>query len=95
MSTSDDPYERVVERERAAHRDRRRRHARRALRIHAWIYLAVNLSLVAAWAVERLTFDGSHPAWWLPVAVGWGVGLAAHAVAVHRPWRSGGHRQVA
>lgn len=93
--TGQDPYDRVVARERAAHRERRRRRARRALRIHTWIYLAVNLGLVAAWMAERLAFDGSHPAWWLPVAVGWGVGLAAHAAAVHRPWRQRRQQQTA
>ena len=85
--SSSDAFDRVVDHERAHHRGRGLRRARRVLRVHVWIYLAVNVALIAAWAVERATFDGTHPAWWLPVTVGWGAGLLVHAAAVHRPWR--------
>ena len=82
-----DAFERVVEHERAAHRRRHVRRARRALRLHTWVFLAVNLAFIAAWLVERVAFDPAHPAWWLPATAGWGVGLAIHAALVHRPWR--------
>lgn len=79
--TSDD-FDAVVARERALHRERRRRRARRGLRVHAWLFAAVNLGLVAAWATQALVFDHGHAAWFLPVTIGWGVGLAVHALAV-------------
>lgn len=82
-----DAFDRVVEHERRHHAGRRGRRARRGLRVHAWVYLAVNLGLVAAWLTELATFDGGHPAWWLPTTVGWGVGLLVHALLVRRPAR--------
>jgi peptidoglycan/LPS O-acetylase OafA/YrhL len=80
-----DAFDRVVEHERRHHAGRRGRRARRSLRVHAWIYLAVNLGLVAAWLTELAVFDDRHPAWWLPTTVGWGVGLLVHALVVRRP----------
>ena len=82
-----DAFDRVVQHERqhaAGHRGRR---ARRGLRIHACVYLAVNLGLVAAWLTELAVIDGRHPAWWLPTTIGWGVGLLVHALLVRRPAR--------
>lgn len=80
-------FERVVEHERRHHRGRRWRRSRRILRIHAWVFVAVNLALVAAWATAQLVAGDTHPSWWVPTTAGWGVGLAVHALAVHRPWR--------
>lgn len=79
-----DAFDRVVEHERQHHAGRRGRRARRALRVHAWVYLAVNLAFIAAWLTELVMFDDSHPAWWLPGAIGWGVGLLVHALLVRR-----------
>lgn len=80
-------FERVVEQERADARRRRWKRSRRVLRIHAWIFAAVNAGMIVAWLTLGLMTDDSHPAWWLPTTAGWGVGLAIHAAAVFRPWR--------
>jgi hypothetical protein len=80
-----DAFDRVVERERRHHAGRRGRRARRRLRLHAWIYLAVNLAFIAAWLTEVAMFGDTHPAWWVPTTVGWGVGLLVHALLVRHP----------
>lgn len=75
---SDDPFERAVSRT----PDRRRRlgaKARAGLRIHAAVYVAVNLLLAAIWWMS--------PSWQeaegvLYTALFWGIGLAAHWWAV-------------
>lgn len=90
MSESD-AFDRVVERERSHHRRRRWKKSRRILVVHAWIYLAVNLALIAGWTVQVVAGFGAAP-WWLPTTIGWGVGLAIHAALVYRPWRRRGGR---
>jgi hypothetical protein len=63
----------------------RRSHAaarRAALRVHARVYALVNLLLVAIWAL-----DGFCAFWPAGSIFGWGIGLAAHALAV-APWRT-------
>lgn len=51
--------------------------AKQALRIHLVVYLAVNTLLVAIWAI-------TSPGYFWPIwpMLGWGIGLAAHAVTV-------------
>jgi fatty acid desaturase len=83
-TTSRDDFERLVARERADRRGRRQRRAQARLRLHAWIYLAVNAALVAGWAVSASVWDATS-LWFLPTTVGWGVALASHALAVRRP----------
>ena len=56
----------------------REREARRILRqrvfyVHAAIYGATNLALVAIWFLT----DSGHP-WFLYPIIGWGIGLVAH-----------------
>lgn len=71
---SDDPFERAVSRT----PDRRRRRAAKAragLRIHAAVYVAVNLLLAAIWWVSP-SWQGAEGV--LYTALFWGVGLAAH-----------------
>lgn len=87
MTTSDDAFERVVARERSYTRGKRFRRARRALLVHVKAFLIVNAIFVAIWLGERILADGDHPAWWIPVTLGWGAGLAVHAALVYRPWR--------
>jgi hypothetical protein len=87
----DDPFARAVERAKATERadaDARRqrlqrevggyvsRGARTALRIHASVFLAVNLLLVIIWA----TATPGYP-WFLYPLFGWGIGLVAHYAA--------------
>jgi hypothetical protein len=86
--TTDDTNAGVAALDRAVTRTtddaRARRHARHrnaavlGLRIHAAVYVMVQILLVVVWA---LTSDGGHP-WFLYPLLGWGIGLAAHAVAV-------------
>ena len=63
---------------RAAFREREARQTlrRRALWFHGATYAAVNLLLVALWALT----DTDHP-WFVYPLLGWGVGLAIHAAA--------------
>lgn len=74
-----DPFERAVARERDEHRARKARRARAGFRAHLNVYLAVNLLLVAIWAVVAFSGDDAtrHP-WFLYPALGWGIGLYFH-----------------
>lgn len=91
----DDPFSRAAERAHAAEEahaasTRRRRQAtwssgnRTAFRIHATVYLAVNLFLFAIWLTTWQLADGTDYPWFLWVLFGWGIGLAAHYAAVRR-----------
>jgi len=64
-----DDFARAAFREREARRILRRR----AFWVHASVYLATNIALVAIWALS----GGGHP-WFLYPIFGWGIGLAAH-----------------
>ena len=89
---TDDPFERAVERAEAANRqqeaERRARWAerwasgqRKAFRIHATVFAAVQLLLIAIWAVVWAT-TGHHYPWFVYPLLGWGIGLAAHYAVV-------------
>lgn len=56
---------------------RRRLAMKRGFAIHATVYLAVNLLLLAIELLGR----GTHP-WAVGPLLGWGVGLAAHGLKV-------------
>ena len=56
----------------------RRIRAKRAFRAHLAIYLAVNALLVSIWAITSAAYF--WPVW--PM-LGWGIGVAAHAVNVY------------
>jgi hypothetical protein len=95
---TDDPFDRAVERVEAAqeHADAERRERRRArwssdqrrgFRIHATVFVAVQLLLVAVWALSWATEGDSYP-WFIYPLLGWGVGLAAHFAAVRGHLRS-------
>ena len=90
--TEEDPFERAVTRVEAAteredaERQRRRceRYSagqRKGFRIHATVYVAVQVALVVIWAVIALTTSASYP-WFIYPLLGWGIGLAAHYAAV-------------
>ncbi|MGH2960120.1 MAG: 2TM domain-containing protein [Solirubrobacterales bacterium] len=99
----DDPFARAVERVETAEQEKRdakraRRkarnsgHARHAFHIHATVFVAVNLLLIAIWAVTWQLSGGTDYPWFIWVLLGWGVGLAAHWAATrnHLGRRSGG-----
>jgi len=94
---TDDPFERAVSRveaatekadaERRARRQERSRSGRRkALSIHATVFVAVQLLIVAVWALTWATAGDSYP-WFVYPLLGWAVGLAAHYAAVHEHLR--------
>jgi hypothetical protein len=56
----------------------RRIQAKRGFRAHFAVYLAVNALLVAIWALTSAGYF--WPVW--PM-LGWGIGVAAHAVSVY------------
>jgi len=64
-----DDFARAAFREREARRILRRR----VFWVHAAVYVATNLSLVAIWALA----GGGFP-WFVFPIVGWGIGVAAH-----------------
>lgn len=80
-----DAFERAAERAEAdARRHRNERSARGALagfRIHATVFVAVQLALVVVWALT----GGGYP-WFLYALVGWGIGLAAHFAAIRESY---------
>ncbi|MDO9355510.1 MAG: 2TM domain-containing protein [Solirubrobacteraceae bacterium] len=100
----DDPFARAVERAKATERadaEARRqnikrevggyvsRGARTALRIHASVFVAVNLLLVIIWA----TATPGYP-WFHYPFFGWGIGLVAHYAATS-DFTGGGRRRGA
>lgn len=89
----DDPFARAVERVQAAEqneRDAKRRKreemlksgSRTGFRIHATVFVAVNVLLIAIWALVWQLNDGTSYPWFVFVLLGWGIGLAAHYAAV-------------
>ena len=94
---TDDPFERAVERvEAAAEREaaerrqraaeRRRRGQRLGFRIHATVFVAVQLTLIVIWGVIWATAGASYP-WFIYPLLGWGIGLAAHFAVVRDDYR--------
>jgi hypothetical protein len=90
---TDDPFARAVERAEAAEaaeaaEKRQRRSAmiargnRKAFRIHATVFVMVNLFLIAIWASVWQLNDGTSYPWFVWILLGWGIGLAAHFAAV-------------
>jgi hypothetical protein len=80
-----DAFERAAERAESEHRQRRsarsQRHRRKGFQIHATVFVAVQLLLVATWALQW-QLDGTSYPWFVYPLLGWGVGLAAHYAAV-------------
>jgi hypothetical protein len=73
-----DPFERAVRQERARRHQRRHRAVQSGFRFHLAIYVAVHVLLVATWALTGAGFP-----WFIFPLLGWGIGLAAHAVAAY------------
>jgi hypothetical protein len=76
-----DAFERAAERAEAEDRRRRQersaRGARTGFRIHATVFVAVQVMLVVVWAATGMGYP-----WFVYPLFGWGVGLAAHYAAV-------------
>jgi len=76
-----DAFERAAQRTESEYRRRRRerssRRHRKAFRIHATVFVAVQALLVVVWALQWQLGGTSYP-WFLYALLGWGVGLAAH-----------------
>ncbi len=68
-----DPFDRAVQKELVDGR-------RVGFRIHLFVYLAVQVLLVATW---WMTSDGGNVMpWFIFPMLGWGIGLVAHYAAV-------------
>jgi hypothetical protein len=82
-----DAFERAAARAEAEDRRRRRersaRGQRAGFRIHATVFVTVQILLVVTWLLT-----GSGYPWFLFALGGWGVGLAAHYAAVHDSFRA-------
>jgi hypothetical protein len=76
-----DAFDRAARRAESEYRSKRRRRSmrrqRKGFRIHAIVFVAVQVLLVAIWALQWRLGGTSEP-WFLYALVGWGVGLAAH-----------------
>ena len=76
-----DAFERAAQRTESEYRRKRRKRTQRrqrmGFRIHATVFVAVQVLLVAIWALEWQLEGTSYP-WFLYALAGWGVGLAAH-----------------
>jgi 2TM domain len=76
-----DAFERAAQRTESEYRRKRRQHSarrwRKGFRIHATVFGAVQVLLVAVWALQWQLGGTSHP-WFLYALFGWGVGLAVH-----------------
>lgn len=76
-----DAFERAAERTESEYQRKRRqrsmRRRQKGFRIHATVFVAVQVLLVVVWALQWQLGGTSHP-WFLYALLGWGVGLAAH-----------------
>jgi hypothetical protein len=72
-----DPFEQASRVEHDRSRRRRQRALRSSLRIHAAVFVFIQVLLVVIWAMTGAGF-----AWFVFPLLGWGAGLAAHAVVV-------------
>lgn len=72
-------------------RSRKRVNQLRSIYVHVAVYLVVNIGL---FVLDLVQGDGLQWAYW--VAIGWGIGLAVHAVIVFvfQPrWEDGGQAE--
>lgn len=80
-----DAFERAAARaetESRQRRNERRAHGnRKGFRIHATVFVAVQILILAVWVLQWQLGGTTYP-WFVYVLLGWGVGLAAHYAAV-------------
>ena len=79
---TDDPFEQVARAERNRHAQRRQHAKKVSFQVHAAVFVAIQLLLVAVWAST-----GAGLPWFLFPLLGWGAGLAAHYLAVREALR--------
>jgi hypothetical protein len=76
-----DAFERAAQRTESAYRRKRRQRSvhlgQQGFRIHAQVFVAVQVLLVAVWLLQWQLGGTSYP-WFLYALFGWGVGLAIH-----------------
>jgi len=82
-----DAFERAAERAESEALRRRQEHSARGqrtgFRIHATVFVAVQVLLIVVWALTSTAYP-----WFLYALVGWGVGLAAHYAAIRDSYKS-------
>ncbi len=87
-----DAFERAAERAETESRHRRSErwaHAhRKGFRIHAMVFVAVQILIVAVWVLQWQLGGTAYP-WFIYALLGWGVGLAAHYAAVRDSFKNG------
>lgn len=92
-----DAFDRAVERaERRAEEEHRRLQRERyermrtlnrtAFRIHASVFVAAQVLLIAIWALTWQFDHGTAYPWFIYPLLGWGIGLIAHYVFVRSMW---------
>lgn len=90
-----DAFERAAEHAEAEirkqHRERLAGWQRKGFRIHATVFIAVQILLIVVWALQWQIGGGSYP-WFVYPLLGWGVGLAAHYAAIRESFQSGRSR---
>jgi hypothetical protein len=83
-----DAFDRAAQRTESAYRRKRRQRSvrlrRKGFRIHATVFVAVQVLLAAVWLLQWQLGGTSHP-WFLYALVGWGVGLAIHYSVAQEP----------
>jgi hypothetical protein len=88
-----DAFERAAERAETESRERRRERSahgyRKGFQIHATVFLAVQILILAVWVLQWQLGGTGYP-WFIYVLLGWGVGLAAHYAAVRDSFK---HRE--
>ena len=78
-----DPFEQAARAERSRKQRGRQQAMRTGLRIHAAVFVFIQLLLVAIWASTGADFP-----WFVFPLLGWGAGLAAHFYAAKESARS-------
>jgi 2TM domain len=82
-----DAFERAAQRTEAAYRRKRRQHSarlqRKGFRIHATVFVAVQVLLVGVWLLAW-QLGGTNDPWFLYALAGWGIGLAIHYSVARR-----------
>lgn len=95
---NEDPFARAVDRAEAAEQARQdeirtrrqgrlREASRTGFRVHATVYVAVNVLLIAIWLSVWQLNDGPSYPWPIWVVLGWGIGIAAHYAAARNHLR--------
>jgi hypothetical protein len=86
-----DPFERAAERAETESRKRRRERSaqgqRTGFRIHATVFVAVQVLILAVWVLQWSLGGTAYP-WFIYPLLGWGVGLAAHYAAIHDSFKN-------